>query len=439
MTPFRKLLVSISSFTIVVAFLWVLDWKYENRPYAPSSVPDRIILTLSGNPATERAVSWRTDNDLNHAVAQIAIANGAPDQESRSTTLSGVTALLNTKHFDSYHHHVVFQDLIPNTQYIYRVGDGASWSEWLQFRTSSNEIKPFSFIYLGDAQNDIKSRWSTVIRQAFRNKPNADFILHAGDLVNNDDSDYEWGQWFDAGSWINGVIPSIATPGNHEYSSKKLSPFWRHHFVLPENGPDALQHSETVYYVDYQGTRFISLDTNAMEYEKGKNEHAQKAWLEKVLSDNPNRWTVIFHHHPMHSGTTKRPGHQGLQRSFKSVYEKYNVDLVLQGHDHGYARGSALSDMGMEKNHNSPMYVVSVSGPKMYEGEVNWAKVNGNNKQLYQVIDVDYEKIVFRAYLANGELFDAFVLVKDELGDRSVFGREKIASLSGLWNNSPGI
>ena len=40
----------------------------------PSKDPDRIILTFNGDPATSRAVTWRTDTSINQGVAQIAKA-----------------------------------------------------------------------------------------------------------------------------------------------------------------------------------------------------------------------------------------------------------------------------------------------------------------------------------------------------------------------------
>ena len=41
----------------------------------PSKDPDRIILTFNGDPATKRAVTWRTDSSVEKAQAQIAVAS----------------------------------------------------------------------------------------------------------------------------------------------------------------------------------------------------------------------------------------------------------------------------------------------------------------------------------------------------------------------------
>ena len=101
------------------------------------------------------------------------------------------------------------------------------------------------------------------------------------------------------------MVPSIATPGNHEYSGT-LSPFWRPGFEFPLNGPQgtgALYEAmkETVYYVDYQGVRIISLDSNSVAAagDTAGWYDVQAQWLESVLADNPNKWTVVTFHHPV--------------------------------------------------------------------------------------------------------------------------------------------
>ncbi|MRI31412.1 metallophosphoesterase [Endozoicomonas sp. OPT23] len=394
--------------------------QIEIKTYQPTPVPDRIILTLSGDPATERSVNWRTDNNTETALAQIAKSSGSPYIEQDSKTIKGITSSLKTQHYTSYHHSVRFQGLEPATNYVYRVGDGQVWSEWIQFKTSKADNSPFSFIYFGDAQNDLKSRWSRVIRQAYSDMPKADFILHVGDLVNDALDDQEWGQWFYSAGWINGSIPSIATPGNHEYEDGDLSPQWNTHFTFPGNGPDNSKLKNSVYYIDYQGTRFISLNTQSMSEDPIVKTMQQKLWLEKVLKNNPNRWTIIFQHHPMSSAKEGRTASIPLNLMFKSIYEEYSVDLVLQGHDHAYARGNNLSTGGRFFDRQGPVYAVSVSGPKMYDAGAEWADVTEQNNQLYQLIDVSEKEIRYRAFHADGLMFDSFVITKDEQGKRAV-------------------
>ena len=77
--------------------------------------------------------------------------------------------------------------------YAYRVGDGVNWTEYYHFKTASHEEEPFSFIYFGDAQNEVKTHWSRVFR--VRDAPRAAFTLHAGDLI-DEHMDSQWGEWY---------------------------------------------------------------------------------------------------------------------------------------------------------------------------------------------------------------------------------------------------
>ena len=57
----------------------------------PSKDPDRIILTFNGDPATSRAVTWRTDATIEKAVAQIAEATVNSKFQDQSVSKDAVT------------------------------------------------------------------------------------------------------------------------------------------------------------------------------------------------------------------------------------------------------------------------------------------------------------------------------------------------------------
>ena len=88
------------------------------------------------------------------------------------------------------------------------MGSGDVWSEWFHFRTAHEGPAPFSFIYFGDAQVNILSLWSRTLRSAYADAPHAAFMIHAGDLINRAQRDVEWGEWFEAGDWIQSTVPS---------------------------------------------------------------------------------------------------------------------------------------------------------------------------------------------------------------------------------------
>jgi hypothetical protein len=402
--------------------------------------PDRVILTWAGDPATTQSITWRTDTTVTTARAQFALASPGPGFGNDAKTIVALSNTLDARHLESSRvvarfHSVTLRDLKSDTVYAYRVGDGARWSEWYHFRTASTTRKPFSFIYVGDAQNDILAYWSRTIRRSFAEAPNARFIMHAGDLVTDAHSDLQWGEWFRAGGWMHAMVPSVPATGNHEYrpytaaeeaqnpDTEHLAVTWRSQFTLPENGVKGLE--ETNYFIDYQGVRIVALNST-------KEQEAQAAWLERVLSTNPQPWTILTFHHPIFSIAKERDNAK-LRALWKPVFDKHHVDLVLQGHDHAYARGrteTATTNVGSGVNTRDltgTVYTVSVSGPKMYDLKKDlWNKYDATlerraeNTQLYQVLSVAGDTLRYRSYTVMGTLYDSFDLIRGRGPNRFV-------------------
>ena len=471
-------------FAVVLALpVWSLAADPPNRESVPqdgyqgmiveptlplaTDVPDRVLVSWNADPANSFSVTWRSLAGT-EAVAEIAEATEGPQFLKKVERTKAETSPLKTNLGVVHMHAATFDQLKPDTLYTYRVGskrtkpldkssaksqhpDSAdyAWSEWFQVRTTKRydgKVTPARFVYVGDAQNDVKSLWSRLIRESFRDAPRMTFMLHAGDLVNKGNNDQEWGQWFHAGDFIFATIPQIAVPGNHEYdqdpfhsehsakpNEKHLARRWSQRFEFPKNGPKGS--TENVFYVDVQGIRIIGLDSPGGQIE------LQAQWLESVLKNNPNRWTVVCHHHPIYSTSRGRDNPQ-LRKYWQPLYEKYGVDLVLQGHDHSYGRSSPLTGHSHEEHGHEhaqlseanvatglrvvdpqgPVYVVSVSGPKMYPlkdypNDSDPFKKHIANTQLYQVIDINHDTLSYAAKTPTGKTVDHFHIVKDAKGN----------------------
>jgi len=387
--------------------------------FLPSSDPDRIILSINDNPATSMAVTWRTDTTVNESVAHLGPNIPTIFLADSSATFTGSFTDVKGDGVVGRFHSVSFTGLTPGNTYAYRVGSDAGASEWFTFTTASAAPQPFSFLYFGDSQGR-NSLYSRVIRQAHRSASDARLMIFSGDLVDGGSGstlqDDEWGEWHEAGAFILSEIPVLATPGNHEYydpadrTKRDLNKYWRAGFTLPENGPEGL--GETSYTIDYQGVRFIFLNSDAMMRDEGIA-RKQTLWLEGLLGNNPCNWTVMMFHHPVFS-TSARRDNKVIRESFKPLIDKYGVDLVLTGHDHTYARGMIMPD-GEEKNYKNAgtVYVVSVSGAKQYKQDAEqWWEVGMTNTQTWQVISVSGNELTFKAFDASGDLADQFILQK---------------------------
>lgn len=401
-------------FFFCLALLLINNLSLATTPQE-NYIPERIILNLTENPATSQAVTWRTGDDVSTPQAQVAPAIGSPDLSKKAKTVNAITEIVkldNEKIVHSYS--VVFKSLKPNTLYAYRVGDGEHWSEWSQFKTACDTLEPFKFVYFGDPQNDIKSICSRIFRAAYNKAPDASFWLFAGDIVTHGDNDEEWAELYYAFGWISRMTPMILLPGNHEYLTKivrkavvqKLGHLWRPQFTLPENGPEDLE--ETVYFIDYQGVRFVMLNGNEKTEEQAK-------WLDNILAEKPQRWTIVAIHQPLYS-TARNRDNPYLRKLFIPIFDKYSVDLVLQGHDHTYGRTYKLRNgIKLDDNEKGTVYVVSVSGPKAYSVDQRYEDIMvkiGAGRQLFQVISVDKNRLLYESFTAIGELYDSFELKK---------------------------
>lgn len=422
-----------------------------------SAWPDRIVVTLPESPQTSFAVTWRTDSSVTETIAQIAPATNdarfdleAQTVSARSEPLDPAKAeidgeiypvVFNTGVESAHFHSTVFRDLEPDTAYAYRVrGSQGAWSEWFQVRTApAND--PVEFVYVGDAQNGVLSHWSRLIRSAYTHAPEANFILHAGDLVNRASRDYEWAEWFKAVGFIHGMIPAIPVAGNHEYATlglgdkqtdRILSLHWRPQFTLPEveGLPDDLQ--EVVYDVRYNEDLHIFVLST-----QNSNIRDQAQWLDGALKDSDAKWKIVSMHHPIFSSGAGRDSEE-RRRALLPVLERNSVDLVLQGHDHTYARGviadGAQTPERVSRNNEQgrvkTMFVNSVSGPKMYKfKDTKWDEYKdtgvdlvrrAENTPFFQIIRVDGDELSYEARTVMGDLYDDFTMEKSENGDKIV-------------------
>ena len=114
------------------------------------------------------------------------------------------------------------------------------------------------------------------------------------------------------------------------------------------------------------------------------------------------------------------------------------MDLVLNGHDHTYARGHIpVQEKENDQSGNfKTLYVTSVSGPKQYKVDLD--KINnyendgylniktGEQTQFFQVIKIENDNLIYKAFTVLGDLFDEALIKKDfSNGLKSYFNETK--------------
>ena len=436
----------------------------------PGTTTDRLILTGTADTATSTFVTWRSSSPSPAFVEYRPV--GAASASVDATPGDSIN--------DFTHFSAEVTGLTPETTYEYRVGREGDWTEWRSFTTAAQGAKPFEFIYYGDAQIDLPTTWPAVVNAAHAKAPNAVGSVHAGDLIDTASNQTQWTNWF-AGMGESGRTTTVlAAPGNHEYSGDSLMRHWKANFQYPLNQPSIdtigelaqlaegdtpaakrtaalFEHwtqfaGETVYYVDYQGVRFITLNaTRNSTFLTPANLPAcsgsdcpnigalwidfQAAWLDQILENNPHQWAVATFHQPVYSVSSGRD-EPILRAAWVPVFQKHNIDLVLMGHDHTYARGFNNDDMTQTPGITTgPVYAVANSGGKYYSLASDAANVwtnnnatqvkRGANVSTYQVISVDGGTLTYESYVAAkngnvpeeiGSLYDSFTITKTPSG-----------------------
>jgi len=417
----KKYISSVYLCFIVILILFVSNYSFSQGNF-PTDFPDRIVLNATPNPITSVVVTWRTSANAAEGFCELQSISDTRITAEKTTSFKAVSRFSEFGNqsetiIPANVHTVLISGLAPGNKYIYRVGAGKFWSEWFEFSTPEiGASDGFSFIYFGDPQVSLKSEWSRVVRKAYQMVPDCRFMLYAGDIINRAGSDMEWNDWFSAGSYLFATIPQILTPGNHDYKDGVLDKHWALQFAQPQNGPKGLE--GTCFFVDYPNLKLISIDSavgSELENENGREMTVQKAWLDSVLRTNTQKWVVVTTHLPFYSTKDTRDNPQ-LRKHFQPILEKYKVDLVLTGHDHSYGRGRASDSPGVKP---SIVYVVSVSGPKLYpDGTKAWMERKGGNVQLFQKISVEKNSLVYHSYTVSGEIFDSFRIDFSKKGDK---------------------
>lgn len=278
-----------------------------------------VHTSFGEDPATEVVVSWRTGSD-----------------ETGSEVQYGTTPAYG-RHVDNgwtdvsdggLEHHVRLTGLTPGTEYHYRCGSSAGWGKPGTFRTAPGTSNEFMFAALGDPQGA-----ETVIpeHRAWGNWLSAkdpDFWAPLGDIVSRDMRSH-WDAFFTTFDSLSSHSVMAPVFGNHDNSSD----YGQYHFpdryqdifVLPDNGNQNLH--DLYYSFEYGDALFVVLAWCGGVSDDC--EQVQHDWMESVLSTSTRKWRIAMVHVPYWW-----PDAYPDRGDYVSLWEQYDVSLVLGGHTH---------------------------------------------------------------------------------------------------------
>lgn len=375
--------------------------------------PDQIVLTWSGDPRTTQSIQWRTSASVKRGRVAYAKKSGylrphpARLREARVRAPERLEDPYLVNQLAVHRFTAELTGLEPGTTYLYAVGDGSrdGWTEFAEFTTAPGTVAPFSFVYLGDAQNGL-DRWGTLLHNCFRHRPDAAFYLMAGDLVDRGNQRDDWDSFFHNAAGVFDRRQLVPVIGNHECQGGHPTLYLKQ-FALPRDGPGGLE-PERAYAFEYSNALFVVLDSNLEPAQQGE-------WLETQLAGSRATWKFVTYHHPAYSSAPGRDN-VAVRDTWTPIFDRHGVDLALQGHDHAYLRTYPLkANRRVGSPKDGTVYVVSVSGTKMYEQDPrDYTEFGLTNVPLYQVLDLQISgnRLVYRAYDVDGALRDQLVIEK---------------------------
>jgi len=339
--------------------------------------PYNMVANINGNPRTNMAFAWFTNEGITEGQVQIvakAHATAADFEGEDVLTLNATAETtkplryavstsglmkatgMGNKAFKYVSHKAMVENLMPGTAYSWRCGYEGHWSPIAHFRTQSAAQGEYSFLYMSDshiqdAEYVENAKWCATAAAA--TVPEARFCLFPGDFVEtgtSNNSEWEWERWFEES--IRPVImqmPIVPTDGNHDdspllnydYHFNTNTEFWSAAKTKPQF------HGITYSFV-YGDVLFLVYSLQDWWKASGSSEESMTSsylstdvrnWFRQEIEKHPNtKYRVTLSHKNIFSGS----GHSIdkeiplFRQIMLPILKECEIDLAIQGHDHCY-------------------------------------------------------------------------------------------------------
>ena len=201
----------------------------------------------------------------------------------------------------------------------------------------------FNIVAVGDW--DCTSETEDTVDNIIKQDP--EFVLALGDLSYNGK----------AKCWLELIEPIAEKTkiviGNHEVDSSKLRKDYMNYFGL-----------ENQYYsFNQKNVHFLALSTET-SYDEDSEQYAfAKQDLEKYSKDPFIDWIIVFYHRYIYGSGSGLGEEKDFRETYHPLFDKYKVDLALQGHLHVYERTYPITF----NNDDEDEPIVQDNNPNLYK------------------------------------------------------------------------
>lgn len=342
--------------------LWAADVdpsKPTASSVAPIGGPDTLFLTWQRDPTATMTVQWVGPESAADTSIQFAALDNPVWQIARTLQKPYPNTDLKV-------HRCEITGLQPGTEYQFQIGQA---EPTYRFRTMpSKATNVIQFVSGGDVGVDQHAVNTNIL--AAKQEPY--FALIAGDLAYDNGKSPETFTKYLRNYRAHMVdpkgrlIPMLSCIGNHEVNgSYKMKRVHSPQYLSVFDGFFSEKTFGVMDIGDYLS--LVLLDTDHIEPIPGE----QADWLGKTLAERQSRpHLMVANHVPAYpsyrapTGTNNKLGTGEEQRiHWCPLFERYNVDVVLEHHDHMFKRTHPLTNGMKDKN------------GVIYLGDGSWGKL----------------------------------------------------------------
>lgn len=332
-------------------------WQAWTEGWAALAADYTQVSLTPGADETQLNFAWYSKDADGAATPVVHFGTDRNNLASFEGASAAVDSSLTDGEAYSYNH-VTVTGLQPNTTYYYTVEKSGAETEVQTYTTG--DFESAQILYVGDpqigaskgqpqngeelvadsgaantaARND-GFAWDRTLDIAVEQNPGLDFVISAGDQVNKTGQakEEEYAGYLAPDALAS--LPVATTIGNHD----SLNPDYMYHFYNPNQTGYGETEAGGDYYYSYGSGLFIVLNTN--NYNVAEHE---QAICEAVASDPDATFRIVTIHQDIYGSGLDHSDTDGmiLRTQLTPIFDEYDIDVVLQGHDHTYSRTKLL-------------------------------------------------------------------------------------------------
>lgn len=298
------------------------------------------------------------------------------------------------KEINDFHQHILNLDnLMPGIIYFYEIScDGDTKSGSFRARPDT-DLANFSFFAYGDTRT-FPENHNLVAEQMLKliksDKSNQTFIVSTGDMVANGNNEDDWTeQFFDPKyrsiQQMLANMPYMTAMGNHEGQGILFEKYFPYDFYSKD---------KLYYSFNYGIAHFIVID----QFTDYSESSEQYQWIIEDLESSKSKWNIVMMHMPGYTAGGHK-NNKEVQKILQPVFKKYNVKLVLTGHNHYYARAEVDGITHI---------TTGGGGAPLYNAKMKNHIVTIDKSYHFCKIDVSSDSLIISAIRSDGSLIENF-------------------------------